>query len=218
MVKVLEKILAKEAGQTAKDAGEQMEQAGQQAAQGKAGAAAKRAAEAAKLLAEARRKLAAQRFANQAELAMEQLARLEDAIKHLHRQQQNAIDETLRLDGLQRTEGRLTRAQALSLRDLFKLQESLGVDTARLAEQLKGTGAFSLAISSAGEAMARAAAMLDRRETAAPPSRPSSRPWPAWPWCWRPSSPRSRTTRTIPAVAAARATRPRPAACGPSKN
>ncbi len=59
----------------------------------------------ARRLDEARRKLAAQRFANQAELALEQLARLEDAIKHLHRQQQNVIDETRRLDELQRTAG-----------------------------------------------------------------------------------------------------------------
>ncbi len=59
----------------------------------------------------------------------------------------------------------MTRAQALSLRDLARLQESLRADTARLAEQMKGAGTFALAISAAGEAMGRAAAMLDRRQT-----------------------------------------------------
>ncbi len=168
MAKQLARILAEEAGESAEGAGDQMDKAGRQAAGGHAAAAAKQAVEAGKLLDEARRKLAARRFANQAELALEQLARLEDAIKHLHRQQQNVIDETRRLDELQRTAGRLTRAQALSLRDLFRLQESLHAEDARLAEQLKGAGAFSLALAAAGEPMAEAAAMLDRRETAAP--------------------------------------------------
>jgi hypothetical protein len=168
MARLLVRILAEEAGRSADRAGDQMGQAGRQAAGGHAAAAAKQAAAAGKTLAEARRKLAAQRFANQAELALEQLARLDDAIKHFHRQEQNVIEETQRLDELQRTEGRLTRAQALSLHDLARLQESLHVDLARLAEQLKGAGAFSLALSSAAEAMAEAATMLDRRETAAP--------------------------------------------------
>ncbi len=165
MARLLERILAEQAAGSAAAAGQQMGQAGQQARRGNAADAARQAAAASKSLADARRQLADQRLQTQAELAMEQLARLDDALKHLYRQEQGALDETRRLDELQRAAGELSRAQTLSLRDLARLQESLHVDTERLAEQMKGAGTFSLALSMAGEAMGRAAAILDRRQT-----------------------------------------------------
>ena len=161
----LERILAGDAAAAAQQAGGQMGQASKEAAAGHAGAAAGQAAEAAKSLEEARRQLAAERLQAQAELLAEQLARLDDAVKHLQRGQQNALDETRRIDELQRTAGHLTRGQALSLRDLARLQESLRADTARLAGQLGGAATFALAISAAEEAMGQAAALLDRRQT-----------------------------------------------------
>ena len=87
---------------------EQMGQAGQQAAAGNAAAAGQKAAAAEKSLQEARRQLAQRRFQAQAELAMEQMARLEDALKHLQRQEQNVLEETRRLEEIQQAEGRLT--------------------------------------------------------------------------------------------------------------
>ena len=106
-----------------------------------------------------------QKVLGRVELATEQLARLEDAVKHLHRQEQNVLDQTRRIDALQQTAGRLTRAQVLSLRELARLQESLRADTARLSEHMAGAAAFSFALSAAGDPMGQAAKMLDGRQT-----------------------------------------------------
>jgi hypothetical protein len=168
MARRLEQLLAEKSARDARQAAEQMRKAAEHAAAGNCQGAGKQAAEAEKSLQDARRQLAAQRFQAQAELAVEQMARLEDAIKHLQRQQQNVLEETQRLDQLQQAEGRLTRAQTASLRDVARLQQSVQADTVQLAEQLAGAGAFQLALAAAGAEMARAAAMLDRRQIAKP--------------------------------------------------
>ncbi len=98
-------------------------------------------------------------------MAVEQLARLEDNVKHLRRQQQGALEEARRLRRLEESQGQLTRAQALAALDLARLQHSLQADTARLGQQLTGAGAFALALGGAAADMGRAAESLDRRET-----------------------------------------------------
>jgi len=142
-----------------------MGEAGRNADRNDGDAARRRAADAEKALTETRRQLAEALRQAAVELAMEQLARLEDNLKHLHGQQQNAIDETKRLHALEQSQGELTRAQALSLRDLVRLERSLQTDAARLGEQLAGAGAFEMALTGAAGDMGRAAALLDRRET-----------------------------------------------------
>ncbi len=169
MARRLERLLAEQAGQQARQAAEQMAHAGQEAAQGNCGAAGRQAGKAEKSLADARRQLAQRRFQAQAELAVEQMARLGDALKHVERQEQNVLDETRQSDQLQQGEGRFTRAQAASLHDLSRLQQALGTETAHLAEQqqLAGAGAFHLALSAAGDEMGRAAEGLEQRQTGA---------------------------------------------------
>lgn len=164
MARRLERLLAQQAGRTTHQAAGQMDRAGQAAGRGDAAGAEQHAEAAEKSLEEAARQLSARRLQAQAELAMEQLARLEDALKHLHRQEQNALNETRRLESLRQKES-LTRAQAASLRELVRFQQSLQADTARLAESMAAASGFHLALSTAGHEMGRAAAMLDRRLT-----------------------------------------------------
>jgi len=161
----LERLQAEAARLALRRAAELMGEAGRSADQNAGDAARRRAANAEKALAETRRQLAEAIRQAAVELAMEQLARLEDNLKHLHRQQRNAIDETQRLHALEQSQGELTRAQALALRDLVRLERSLQTDAARLGEQLAGAGAFEMALTGAAGDMGRAAALLDRRET-----------------------------------------------------
>ncbi|MGD0898099.1 MAG: hypothetical protein ABR915_09715 [Thermoguttaceae bacterium] len=161
----LERLLAEEAGRAAGKAAAEMGRAAEDAARGDA-AAAKGAETAEKSLDDAVQKLAGRRLRVQAELAMEQLARLEDALKNVHRQQQNALEETRRLDALGR-QGPLSRAQASSLRDLTLLEQAIRAETARLAGVMAAAGGFHLVLAAAESDMGRAAALLDRRQTGA---------------------------------------------------
>jgi len=152
MARRLERLLADQAAKTTRDAAEQMN----------------RAADAAKTLDEARQQVAQRRRQAQAELAMEQLARMEDTLKHLRRQQQTVLEETRRYDRLQQDQGRLTRGQLAGLGDLARLERMLQTDCGRLGEKLASAGVFRLALSGAARSMGRAAGMLDRRQTDAP--------------------------------------------------
>ncbi|MEE8451710.1 MAG: hypothetical protein V3R99_07335 [Thermoguttaceae bacterium] len=152
MARRLERLLADQAAKTTRDAAGQMNRAG----------------DAAKTLDEARQQVAQRRRQAQAELAMEQLARMEDALKHLRRQQQTVLDETRRYDRLQEGQGRLTRGQLAGLGDLARLERMLQTDCGRLGEKLAGAGVFRLALSGAARSMGRAAGMLDRRQTGMP--------------------------------------------------
>jgi myosin heavy subunit len=164
MARRLERLQAEPPARTLQEAADRMKRAGQALQQENHDDAAKRANEAEQKLEEAQKQLAKTRLEKQAELAMEQLAKLEDALKHIQKQEQNVLDETRRFAGLAAA-GQLTRAQAASLRDLARLQQSLQSDTARLGEQMKETGGFHLALSGAQSDMGRAAGLLERRET-----------------------------------------------------
>jgi hypothetical protein len=164
MARRLERLMAEQPGKTMREAADRMKEAG--AAGEKAGSAqsAKKAADAEEKLKQALDQLKQRRRQVQAELAMEQLARLEDALKHLRNQQENVLKETKHYASLEAA-GPLTRAQTASLRDVARLQQSLQADTARAAEQMAGAGGFHLALSAAQGEMGRAAALLDRRQT-----------------------------------------------------
>ncbi len=175
LARQLERLQSATAAAAAGRAAEQMDQAGQCAAAGDRAGASGRAAEARQSLAEARRQLADRVRQAAAELAFEQMARLDDAIKHLRGQQQNALEEANRLWELERSQGNLSRAQAASVGDLARLQHALRGDTARLAKQLAGAGAFQLALGGAAGEMQDAAASLDRHQTGPPTQEPQLR-------------------------------------------
>ena len=100
-------------------------------------------------------------------MAVEKLVKLEDVVKHLHAQQQAAIEETRRLAAIECSEGHLSRAQAISLHDLVRTQESLQADTTDAAKGLRGAGGFQIILTAAAEAMGRAVEGLTRRPRSA---------------------------------------------------
>jgi hypothetical protein len=142
-----------------------MGRAAEHAGQGNPQEARRAAEEAEKTLQLAREQLAELLRRTQVELAMEQMARLQDTLKHLHRVQQQVIDETDRFEKLRQSQGRLTRAQAASLGGLARQQGALQTETTGIAEKLAATGTFHLVLSGTGRDMGRAAALLARRNT-----------------------------------------------------
>jgi len=167
MVRRFERLEADQVARLLQQAIDQMRQAAESAGQNDAQRSGQHAQTAAQTLAEARRRLAARRLQAQAELAMESLARLEDTVKHLHSQQKQVLDQTQGYEGLRDAAGQLTRAQAVGVKNLAAVQESLQADTARLGDDFAGAGAFRLALSGAAADMGRAGALLDQRQTGA---------------------------------------------------
>jgi len=163
----LERLLAEQAGQTTRQAAGHMGEAGQCAGQGNCQGASRAAEAAEKALREARRQLADRRLQAKAELAAEELGRLEDSLKHLRGRQEGILAETQRLGQLQE-QGELTRAQAASLGGLAREQGALQAETGQLGDKLGGPGAFQLTLSRAGQSMAQAAALLSRYQLGAP--------------------------------------------------
>lgn len=163
----LERLLAAQAGGTTRQAAGHMGQAGHCAGQGDCQGAGRQSAAAQNALEEARRQLAARRRQAQADLATEQMAQLEDNLKHLRAQQENFLKETRRLAGLQ-DRGELSRAETASLRDLAGQQASLQNETAQLGDKLAAAGAFQMTLSRAGRSMGQAAALLNRQQTGLP--------------------------------------------------
>lgn len=160
----LQRLQADRASQTTAQAGQSMQQAGEQGEQGNADGANQEAARAERDLEEAQQQLAERRRQAEADLAMEQLARIQDELKALRLAQQGLVEETARLTAIEQTQGRLTRGQAASVRDLSLEQSAVQSDTELLSEKLSAAAAFRLALSGAAQHMARAAEYLDRRE------------------------------------------------------
>ena len=126
--------------------------------------ASRGAKEAEKALKDAARQLREKRFEIEAQLAMEQQARLQDAIKHLHHQEERIAAETREFADLERG-GPLNRAQVSSLLELAHQQDLLRDETGRVAQALDPANVFRMALSAAVDEMGRAAALLQRRQT-----------------------------------------------------
>ncbi len=97
-------------------------------------------------------------------LALEQQARLEDAIKHLHHQEERIEAETRDFAALERS-GPLSRAQVFGLLELARQQTLLQEETDRLAQSLAAANVFRLGLSAASTEMRRAAGCLRDQQT-----------------------------------------------------
>jgi hypothetical protein len=161
----LERLTADRAAELSKQAAAEMANAAQAATACNGGGACQGAGAAEKALNDAIQKLEERKREAELELAVEQLSKMEDAVKHLHAQQLKAGEETDRLERIRAAEGNLTRSQLASLRDAARLQKSLEEDARKLAEQLTAAGAFQLTLSGAADDMARAASLLENRAT-----------------------------------------------------
>jgi hypothetical protein len=164
----LERLMAESAGRMTAQAAEKMRQAEQSAQQGDSQAASKRAAAAKEDLDQARQQLADRRRQAELELALEQMARLEQTLEAMHRQQGAILEQTRRLDRFVEDQGQLTRAQAASLHSVARDQTALQAETVGLTERLVGAEVLNLALSDAAGHMAQAAALLDGRQTGKP--------------------------------------------------
>ena len=167
----LQRLQADRASHSTARAGQSMQQAGQQGEQGDAAGANREAAQAERDLEEAQQQLAERRRQAEADLAMEQLAKIQDSLEALRLAQQGVVEETSRLTELEQSQGRLTRGQAASVRDLALEQSAIRSDTELLREKLSAAAAFRLALEGAAQQMARAAEYLDRRELGPPVER-----------------------------------------------
>ena len=161
----LRRLQAEEAAASTARAGSRMSRAGGAAESGDGQGAAGQGAQAELDLDDAMQQLAQRRRQAELDLAMEQLAKIEDSILSLRSRQQGVLDETVRLDKLRAERGRFTRAQAASLRALARGQEALENETRNVAEKIKAAKAFELALSGAADQMRSAHSMLAKRDT-----------------------------------------------------
>jgi len=161
----LERLQAEQAGRSANGAAGKMADASEAGEQGDAGGADEQAEQAEKDLEEAEQKLAERRRQAEADLASEQMAKLEDALKSLHSRQEKLIGETERLEKLRAAEGRFTRAQSATVHDLARQQAMVQTETSLLAEKLSVSEVIHLALDGAAMQMRRAAELLERQRT-----------------------------------------------------
>ena len=167
MARRLERLVAREASQSAAQAAQKMSEAGRAGSKGSVAEASGKAKEAEQLLADADRQLQAKRADLAVQLAFEEQARLEDAIKHLHRQEERIEAETREFAAIERS-GPLSRAQVFGLMELARQQTLLQEETDRLAQSLAAANVFRLGLSTASSEMRRAAGCLRDQQTGSP--------------------------------------------------
>jgi len=156
----LERLLADRASRATARAAARMAQAAQSAGEGDAAEASRQAGEARAALGQARDELGARRLRTEAELAMEQLARLADALKDLRDEQQDVVDRTTGL-----ASGELDRTKVAAFYEAARQQRALQSETTELGERLFGAPAAKLALAGAARLMDQAAGALERLQT-----------------------------------------------------
>jgi hypothetical protein len=171
----LKRLQAEQASRMASKGGSKMGRAGQQGEQGDGQGAAEQAAAAEKDLDDAQQQLAQERKKAEEDLAREQVARMEDTVNALKQQQEKLLVETKHYDDLQQKNGRLTRAESLSVRDLARQQQLAKEETEGLAKKLSSAEVFELALNQAARDMAKAAERLEQRDTSSPTQRTEQR-------------------------------------------
>ena len=162
----LERLMAEDAATAARQAAERMDQGRRGGEAGDGQAASRGAKQAEQALNEASRQLSQKRFEIAAQLAMEQQARLQDTITHIHGQEVQIAAQTREFADLQRS-GELSRTQVASLLELAHQQELLGNETGRVMQALDAANIFRVALSVAVDEMGRASALLEQRQTGA---------------------------------------------------
>jgi hypothetical protein len=145
-----------------------MGKSGQAGEQGDGDEAGEQAEQAQKDLDEAQEKLAERRQQAEMDLAREQIARMQDGLKSLQEQQQSLLAETQRLDELKIAQGRLSRSQIISVRDLARAERGLETECKSLAEKVASAEVFHLALESIAAQMGRAGEAIEQQETGEP--------------------------------------------------
>jgi hypothetical protein len=100
----------------------------------------------------------------EAQLAMEQLARIADTLAGLHDRQRGLKDESARLDHEVQQRGGWARSQLATLRSTAESQQAVRSDTERAREVLTSAPVFALTLSRAMANMDRAIELLGDRQ------------------------------------------------------
>lgn len=171
----LSRLQAKEASNRSGRAAGRMVDASRALQQGDDGQAAERQDESLDDLQQAQEELAQARREAEDALADEQLAKIADALRDVHRRQVGLIDEAARLDAARGNDGAWTRGQVQSLLSLARAEGGLAEESAALRERLSEAKVFALVIEEAVEEMRDAAEKLAERTAGPEAQRPMSR-------------------------------------------
>ncbi len=161
----LERLRAEKSAESLARAAESSQRAGEAAEQGNNAGQQEQSDLEEQHLQQAQEEIAQQIKQAEQDLLDEQIARLEQVLDGLIKQQQSINDETLRLDDLKQDGGVLTRGQLGSVRTLAQQQHGLMAETNDFAEKIKAAEVFHLALSGAVREMTIAAESLEIAET-----------------------------------------------------
>ncbi|MGD9644993.1 MAG: hypothetical protein AB7U73_04720 [Pirellulales bacterium] len=165
LAKRLQRLQAASAAKPLARAGQSLGQAGQQADQGQAGESADAADRAQRDLDDAQQQLAERRRQAEADLAAEQLAKLQSGLESLRDRQREVNSETVRYDELRRATGDWTRGQQVGVLELARTELGLADETAALAKKLSAAAAFALALEGAFDDMVAAVERIRELDT-----------------------------------------------------
>ncbi len=161
----LRRIRAEQAGRTSAGAASRMGQAGGQMQQSEGDKAAGEEQKVLEELQRAQREVAQARREAEAQLAMEQLARIGDTLASLLERETAAKTETARLEELRRQKGDWSRPQLASLRTLVQTQQAIRDDTEKARDLLTSAPVFALVLRRATGTMDRVLDRLGERHT-----------------------------------------------------
>jgi len=157
----LEHLEAEEAARPAAEAAQHMAHSSEAAARQDAAGAVASARKAQKALEEARRRVAQLGRQSEADLAKEQLARLHEAVRVLHRRQEQLLRRTEQLHSQQTAAG-VPEGWKHELTELANQQKGLASQTTGLARKQETSEPFAWALAGAAQAMSTSAAWLQR--------------------------------------------------------
>jgi hypothetical protein len=159
----LRRLQADQAGKTSSSAAGRMGQAGEQLDQADAEQAQAAQQKVLEELEKAQQEVAQARREAEAQLAMEQLAKIGDTLAALHNREKAAKEESERLEKARQEKGNWTRPLLASLRTAGEAQDAIREDTAKAREVLTSAPVFALALSRAISNMERAGQRLKDR-------------------------------------------------------
>jgi hypothetical protein len=159
----LRRLAADQAGKTSSSAAGRMAQAGEQLNESDAEAAQAAQQRVLEELEKAQQEVAQARREAEAQLALEQLAKIGDTLAALHNREKAAKEESERLEKARQEKGNWTRPLLASLRTASEAQDTIREDTAKAREVLTSAPVFALALSRAISNMERATQRLKDR-------------------------------------------------------
>ncbi|MBI3465065.1 MAG: hypothetical protein HY000_18715, partial [Planctomycetes bacterium] len=160
----LRRLRAEQAGRTSSSASSRMGQASNQLNEGQGEQAQGEEQKVLEDLEKAQQEVAQARREAEAELAMEQLAKISDTLAALHERQKAVKEETIRLDKARQSQSDWTRPQLASLRTVGESQKTVQQDTEKAREVLTSAPVFALVLTRAIGNMERATERLNDRK------------------------------------------------------